>query len=110
MDDITAGTNAEIMVSTNIIGEVIVSIPMLDRDWYKLQKSEVWKNLCQYLEEVQTPESQMSHPNFLGLLEMREHKNLVQQPSPGSCKHGIRRLLRVLWKGRYFKEEKNYDE
>ena len=98
-DDIAAGTNAEIMVSSNIIGEVIVSIPMSDRDWYKLRKSEVWKNLCQYLEEVQTPESQMSHSNFLGLPEMRGHRNLVQPPAPGVYEHGIRRLLGVLRKG-----------
>lgn len=38
MIDFTAGTNAEIMVRTNIVGDATVSISMTVHCWNKLQK------------------------------------------------------------------------
>ena len=61
LDDIAAGTNAEIITKTNVLGDVMVSFPINEHGWGKLQKSNIWKQLCKFLEENQMDQKTSNH-------------------------------------------------
>lgn len=83
--DIAAGTNAEIDVRTNIIGDTVVSFPLLYPDWCILQKAEVWKSLCEFLEEAQTRNNPNYLPDFQGLMEAEHYRSHAGKLDSNAC-------------------------
>lgn len=98
--DITAGTNAEVIVCQNILGQVEVRLPMSDLGLMKLLSSQAWKEACHILEEYQTQDNNLCHPELIGRLGAERYKNYPRTESQNTCVRLCQRLRGFFCKGK----------
>lgn len=91
----TNGLNSSYDVTHNILGDTKVSFQLPYHDWLKLEESEVWKNLDEYLFRVQTPDMHMFPQDQPFEVEKMENKSLVSRPVP-SADERLKRLIEAL--------------
>lgn len=73
-------TNAEYAIKQDhLFEECVISFPVPYHDLLKFLESEAWKNLCKYLEEVQTPDMPMFHLDRPIVVEKVLYKNPVTE-------------------------------
>lgn len=90
--DTTAGNGVELFITQNILGQTTVTFSMSSHGWLKLEKSEAWKEICEYLEEFQTQEIHWLHQENLFPLEKEYCKNPLSQ-----LVHSSHVCLKKLW-------------
>lgn len=73
--DISAGTNAEVIVYQNILGQAEVRLPMSDLCLRKLLSSPEWKAVCHILEEYQRSDNRLCHQEMTRRLETGCYRN-----------------------------------
>lgn len=81
----------DIFISQNILGQVTVSFSMTSPDWEKLEKSEAWQEIHQFLLERQRQNIRLCHQEQTGLLESGLCRSPEQKHRP------IRAGLIQLW-------------
>lgn len=89
------GLKSSYDVTWNILGDTRVSFQLPYRDWLKLEESEVWRNLDEYLFRVQTPDMHMFPQGPPFEAGKMENKSLVSRPAPSACGH-LKQLIVAL--------------
>lgn len=88
----TNGLKASYDVTWNILEDTRVSFRLPYRDWLKLEESEVWKNLDEYLFQVQTPDMHKFPQDLPFGAEKLENKS----PAPRSAPSVGERLKQLI--------------
>lgn len=67
----------EMVISGNILGQVVISLSLHDHDWQRLEKSEAWQEVLRTLEESRTGRIRSFHLEQGCELVEVNYKNLV---------------------------------
>ena len=92
------GLKSEYRTRTNYLMETVeVSFLLPYRDWLKLENSEAWKSLDEFLLEVQKPDMQMFHPEKLVVAEKVLYKNPLLEHVQVACER-LKQLHKVVFR------------
>lgn len=92
----TNGLKSSYDVTWNILEDTKVSFQLPYRDWLKLEESEVWKNLDEYLFRVQTPDMHKFPQDLPFEAEKLENKSPAPMSAPSVGEH-LKQLIVALW-------------
>lgn len=103
LPDISAGTNAEVIVYQNILGQAEVRLPVSDLGLKKLLSSPEWEAVCHILEEYRISDNRLCHQETTGKSGTGYYRYYPEIESQSTYAKPYRRLLEFFCKGKGFR-------